>query len=116
MIGAVVGTIAIVALTIAIGRKLDRKVGILPRTGARVDAERPRAPVHGAGEAAATAIRAGTAQVVRLRASQRCTACRTPLAADADDQVRYAGRELLVLHFHCPACGAKRSLYVAPAA
>jgi hypothetical protein len=31
---------------------------------------------------------------------------------DADDTVRYSEREQLVLHFTCPACAAKRVLYV----
>ena len=34
--------------------------------------------------------------------------------ADADDRIRYDERDLLVLHYACTKCPAKRSLYVEP--
>jgi RNase P subunit RPR2 len=106
----VAGTIAIVLVTIAIGIFVDRKVGLLPRAD-KLAEPRPRMPSHVAGEAPATAIRAGTAQLSKLRA-QRCRSCRAAMTAGDDDHVRYDERDLIVLHYRCPRCGAKRSLYV----
>lgn len=106
---AVVGTLAIVAVTVAIGVFVDRKTSIVP-------AVRPAAPSHTAGEAPASAIRAGATQLARLRASQRCPACRAAMLGAPDDAVRYGERSLLVLQFRCPACAARRALYVEPAA
>lgn len=114
MIGAIVGTIAIVLVTVAIGIWIDRKKPILPRPEDFAEPEKLPPPQHAAGEAPATAIRAGESQLKTLRASQRCTECRAPMANDTatDDQVRYDERDLLVLHFTCTKCPAKRSMYV----
>jgi len=114
MVGTILGTLGIIAAAITIGVVVDRKIGLLPRPEKLVET-RPRIAGHSAGEAPATAIRAGAAQVVTLRATQRCKACRTLLVADGDDDhVRYDDRDLLVLPFRCPACDAKRALYIAP--
>jgi hypothetical protein len=115
--GVIVGTIAIVIVTVAIGLLINRKVPLLPgpkdfETDA--DRERKRLVSHGAGEAPATALRIREPQIAKLRTSQRCSTCRGPLEAEADDRVRYNDRELLVLHFHCPACNTRRSLYIEP--
>jgi len=110
----IVGTVLIVALTIAIGMYADKKLHLAPRAE---DLAAPPKPGHAAGEAPSTAIRAGAAQLANLRARQRCRLCRTAVVADgADEEVRYAERTLLVLHFVCPACPdvRKRSLYVEP--
>ena len=107
----IVGTIVIVAITIVIGVVVDRRIGLVPRAGDPDEAP-ARRPAHTAGEAPATAIRAGGNQLAKLRASQRCSACRTVLAHGEDDHVRYGDRDLIVLHFQCPQCGAKRVLYV----
>jgi hypothetical protein len=110
----VVGTVLIVALTIAIGMYADKKLHLAPRAE---DLVAPPKPSHAVGEAPSTAIRAGAAQLANLRARQRCNVCRTVLVGDgADDDVRYAERTLVVLHFVCPACPdeRKRSLYVEP--
>ena len=116
MIGAIAGTIAIVAITIAIGVFVDRRYKLLPRPELLADNPRARRPTHGAGEAPATAIRAGGVQVAKLRATQRCRACRATLDLGEDDHVRYNDHELIVLQFHCPRCATKRTLYVEPAA
>ena len=111
----VVGTVLIVAITIAIGVYADKKLHLAPRAEELAAPQKPRS--HAAGEAPSTAIRAGTAQLTNLRARQRCKECRTVLVADgADEGVRYAEHTLLVLHFVCPACPdvRKRSLYVEP--
>jgi hypothetical protein len=108
----VVGTVLIVALTIAIGMYADRKLHLAPRAEDLAPAPKPG---HAAGEAPSTAIRAGAAQLANLRAGQRCKDCRAVLASDGgDDEVRYAQRTLLVLHFACPACARPRSMYVEP--
>jgi hypothetical protein len=111
--GTIVGTIAIVAITIAIGRYLDKRYAIVPRA----EVLRPRPPGHAAGESPAMAIRARPAQLAKLRSSQRCDGCRAPLDANGpDDAIRLGARTLAVLHFACPRCGQNRSLYVEPAA
>jgi RNase P subunit RPR2 len=109
----VLGTIAIVLITIAVGVLVDRKHSILPKpTELMVDKKPPPQPAtHGAGEAPATAIRTRASQLAKLRA-QRCPTCRAEMRNDADDTVRYDERELIVLHFTCPACAARRTLYV----
>jgi hypothetical protein len=111
----VVGTVLIVALTIAVGMYADKKLA--PR--AEDLAAPPKPPGHGVGEAPSTAIRAGAAQLANLRARQRCSVCRSVLVAAGDDEeVRLAERTLLVLSFRCPTCRdvRKRSLYVEPIA
>src|SRR5205823_12953623 len=104
----VIGTIAVVAVTIAIGLYVDRKVR-------PPDAE-PGAPKklasHAAGEAPATAFRAGAVQLGRIRAGQRCRSCRTPMQHEPDERVRFDDRDLLVLSFRCPRCATRRALYV----
>lgn len=112
MIGAIIGTIAIVVVVVAIGLFVDKKVPLLPRPEPKPEPARPTG--YGAGEVAATAIRAGAAQLAELRKTQRCTACSSPMAHADDDPVRYDDRDLLVLHFRCTACGATRFLYVEP--
>lgn len=115
MLGAIIGTIAIVLVTIAIGLFLDRKASILPRPEEL--APQPKRPAtHGLGEAPATALRASETQLVNLRKGQRCPGCRSEMtyAADLDDRVRYNERDMLVLHFTCPRCATKKVLYVEP--
>jgi len=116
ILGTIVGTAVIVAITIAIGMIADKKLALLPRAEV-LDPPRPRPPGHAVGEAPATAIRAGVAQLARLRASQRCRECRTVLvASEPDDAIRYNERALAVLHFRCPSCGRNQALYVEPTA
>ena len=110
MIGTIIGTIAIVLITVAVGLLVDRKVGFLPNP-TEIAEDKKLPPPHGAGEAPATAIRARAGQLAKLRA-QRCTACRRAMTNLADDTVRYNDRELLVLAFSCPACATKRVLYI----
>jgi hypothetical protein len=109
MIGTIVGTLAIVLITIAVGLLVDRKHSILPKPTELAEPKQP--PKHGAGEAPATAIRARDGQLAKLRV-QRCAPCGAVMANEADDTVRYDARELLVLHFACPACSSRRVLYV----
>jgi hypothetical protein len=118
MIGAIVGTIAIVLVTVAIGLWIDRKKPLLPRPEDVAEPPKLAPPSHAAGEAPATAIRAGESQLRSLRASQRCAACRGLMTSDpaADDRIRYDDRDMLVLHFTCTRCGARRSMYVEPVA
>ena len=112
MILTIVATIAIVAVAIALGVVLDRKLGILPKPAQLAEPRRLPAPTHAAGDAPAAAIRAHAGQLERLRATQRCRACRAPLPPAADEVIRYDDRRLIVLHFACPACAATRALYV----
>lgn len=113
----VLGTIAIVLITIAIGVLIDRKHPLLPKPTELLpepppEPPTPPKPTYAAGEAPATAIRARASQLEKLR-GQRCTACRAMMTPGPDDMVRYDERDLLVLHFTC-SCGSKRSLYVEP--
>jgi hypothetical protein len=114
---AIVGTIAIVLVTIAVGMWVDRKKPILPRPEDLAEPEKKlQPPRHEAGEAPATAIRASASQIAALRSGQHCAVCRAPMAnlPDSDDTVRYDERDLLVLHYACSNCPAKRSVYVDP--
>jgi hypothetical protein len=115
MIATIVGTIAIVLITVAVGLLIDRKHSILPKPTEIVADHKPepKLPSHAAGEAPATAIRARADQLAKLRI-QRCTTCRAAMTNTDDDTVRYNERELLVLHFACTQCPSKRSLYVEP--
>jgi hypothetical protein len=116
ILGTIVGTAVIVAITIAIGLLADKKLGLVARAET-LDPPRARPAGHALGEAPATAIRAGVAQLARLRASQRCRECRTlVVAGEPDDAIRYNERALAVLHFRCPACGRNQALYVEPTA
>jgi hypothetical protein len=110
MVGTIVGTIAIVLVVIVVGLLVDRKYAILPRPS-DLAPEKPAPPPYAAGEAPATAIRARAGQQAKLR-EQRCAKCRVAMTPLPDDSVRYDDRELLVLGFACPACQARRSLYV----
>ena len=104
----IVGTVAIVIVVIGAGIALDRRVRVLPRELAE-----PRRPGgHGAGEAPATAIRARARQLEKIRTSQLCASCRRPMGGLADDRVRYDNHDLLVLHFACATCAARRTLYI----
>jgi hypothetical protein len=112
MIGTIIGTIAIVLITVAVGLLIDRKHAILPKpTEIMADKPEHKPPTHAAGEAPATAIRARPPQLAKLR-SQRCTVCRATMTNGDDDTVHYNERDLLVLHFTCSQCAAKRTLYV----
>ena len=109
--GTVIGTIAIVAATVAIGVFLTRRTRLVPQPE-ELSAPPRRAPRVEPGLTAATAIRATAAQLDRLRTAQRCTACRTTLSSEPDDTARFDGGELTLLRFRCATCGAKRTLYV----
>jgi hypothetical protein len=112
MVGTVIGTIAIVAVTIVLGVVVDRRGKLVPRPEELRDAARPPAARLAPGETAATAIRAGAIQLMRLRASQRCSACRSALVADPDDTASYEGAELLLLRFGCASCATRRTIYI----
>lgn len=114
-LGVVLGTLAIVAVTIAIGVLVDRKYRLLPAKEDFItdgDKQRKQLVRHAPGEAPATALREPDAQIDKLRASQRCAICRAEMCNDADDTVHYNHSDLLVLHFTCVACAAKRTLYL----
>jgi hypothetical protein len=114
IVGTIIGTAVVVAVTVAIGMYADKKLGLLPRAEALAP-PRLRPPGHAAGEAPATAFRAGAAQLAKLRASQRCTECRALLEPGGpDDAIRFNNRTLAVLHFHCARCARTRVLYVEP--
>jgi RNase P subunit RPR2 len=109
----ILGTIAIVIVVVAIGMLLDRKVGFLPAPeDFDTNRERKKLASHGPGEAPATALRIDATQIAKLRTSQRCTSCRKELRNEADDSVRFDENELVILHFTCTGCDARRTLYV----
>lgn len=107
----IIGTIAIVLGTIAIGFLLTCKAPMMA-TPEDLAAPPKKRPAHAAGEAPATAIRAGAAQLARLKASQRCGECRTVMTAGDEDHVKYSGGDLLVVQLRCDRCRARRALYV----
>ena len=107
----IIWTIAIVLGTIAIGVLVTRKRPMLPAPE-ELAAPPKKRPAYAAGEAPATAIRAGVAQLARLRTSQRCSECRTVMTPGEEEHVRYGGGELLVVQLRCDKCGARRALYV----
>ena len=114
----ILGTCAIVIAVVWIGRRIDRAHSLAPRPEELAGPARPRPASHGAGEAPATAIRAGAAQLERLRVAQRCHTCRglmTPAQAE-DERVRYGDKELIVIELRCPRCELRRALYVLPTA
>lgn len=114
ILGTILGTIAIVFITVLVGILIDRKHSILPKPTELAPREREKpSTVHGAGEAPATAIRARGGQLAKLRI-QRCATCRAEMTNEPDDRVRYNEKELLVLQFSCPACTTKCTLYVEP--
>jgi hypothetical protein len=110
-LGVVIGTIVIVLVIVAVGLLIDRRVRIVAKPEDYHPERKKPATSHAAGEAPATAIRVKQGQLDKLRV-QRCASCRAEMTNEADDRVRYNERELLVLHFACAACSAKRSLYV----
>ncbi len=110
----VLGTLAIVGVTVVVGMFVDRRFALLPRREALEAAKRPALPGHLAGEAPSTAIRAREAQLAKLRTGQRCPSCRSEMTALPDDVVRYDNRDLYLLRFTCPRCRIDRSLYVHP--
>jgi len=113
--GVILGTIAIVIVVVVLGVLFDRKVGFLPAPedfDNDKERERKKLVSHGAGEAPATALRIRDTQIAKLRTSQRCTSCRREMRNEADDHVRFNETELLVLHFTCTGCDARRTLYV----
>lgn len=117
MTGIILGTLAIVAITIALGLLLNRKVSLLPGPedfDTDQERERKQRVTHGAGEAPSTALRLRRNQLDRIRTSQRCASCNAAMANDTDDEVRYGETSLLVLQFSCPRCTSRRSLYIDP--
>jgi hypothetical protein len=110
ILGAVIGTLAIVAATIVLRLIVDRKTGLVPRPqrDEPAAAQRRVAP----GETPATAIRAGDTQLQRLRVGQRCATCRTELVAEPDDSARYEGTVIMLVRLRCPGCSGRRTIYV----
>jgi hypothetical protein len=117
LIGTILGTIAIVLITVLVGLLIDRRVHFLPRPAdlAESDDRKPPPATYAAGEAPATAIRVRPGQLAKLR-QQKCPSCRTDMSAAPDEPVRYNDRQLLVLNFTCPKCATRRTIYVEPAA
>lgn len=109
MLWIVIGTIAIVVLSITAGLYLDRRFGLLPRR-AQLQAPKPALPTHADGEAPATAIYATRDELEHLR-DRPCRQCKTAVRATTDT-VRYEGRELTVLSFTCPRCNSHDRIYV----
>jgi hypothetical protein len=111
LIGIVAGTLAIVGITVTIGMWLTRKKGFLPKPEELAPRTKPRTS-YAAGEAPATAIRAGAVQLERLRTTQRCAKCRALMTAVSDEIVRYDDRDMLVIGLRCEPCATRRPLYV----
>jgi hypothetical protein len=114
---AVIGTIVIVAVLVAAGLWVDRRVSLMPRAEDLDEASRPK-PLggeHEAGMAPQSALRSDPTRMQRVIARQRCTcAAHTELAAAGDEEVRYGDKLLRVFRLTCPTCGTGRSLYFDP--
>ena len=108
----ILGTIAIVIAVVAIGMFATRKRSFLLKPAELKEPPKPPKPSHAAGEAPATAIRAGGEQLARLRSTQRCRECRAVMTPGPDDRVRYGDGELIIIELRCPSCDARRALYV----
>jgi len=111
MIGAVLGTLAILIVAIGVGYFISKRGWLLP---APDDLQRKKlepAP-YAAGEAPASALRIRRVQLERLRTSQVCPTCKCAMTGGLEDRVRYDNQDLLVLPFHCRTCNTKRTLYV----
>jgi hypothetical protein len=115
VIGVILGTLAVVGAAIAVGTWVTRKRGLVPRPDELAAPPKQR-PAYAAGEAPATAIRAGAAQLDRLRTTQRCASCRAKMTVTGEEHVRYNDRDMLVIDLRCDSCGARRPLYVVPSA
>lgn len=113
MLWIVIGTIAIVVVSITAGLYLDRRFGLLPRRE-KLQPPKPALPAHADGEAPATAIYATRDTLERLR-ERACRKCKAPMRSAEGEPVVFEGRELLVLPFTCPRCGAHDRRYVEPA-
>jgi hypothetical protein len=113
MTGAIIGTIAIVLVTIVIGLLIDRKAPVLVKQVDTAAEDLRKRSTHAAGEAPATALKIRLDQLDRLRATQRCPRCRTTMQSAPDDHVRYGDADLLVCHFTCENCPGTRTIYVA---
>ena len=115
MLGIILGTLGIVAVTVAIGVIVERRLRSDPSPEdleTQKQRERRQLVTHAAGEAPSSALRVREPQIAKLRASQRCPQCRAEMQNDADDTVQYGDASLLLLHFSCPTCTTKRTLYI----
>lgn len=108
MILTVLGTLAIVALVIAAGVIVDRRLGILPRSRELREASRPglAPPPHAPGEAPETALSAPPRTV-------RCRACRAVAEPIDESRATYGDRALVIRRYRCSQCGAVAALYCA---
>jgi hypothetical protein len=112
---AILGTLAIVGVFVAVGLWVDRRVSLLPRPEELAELSRPK-PLgadHEVGLAPQSALHLDTERMTRVIERQRC-ACKTQMAQDGEDEVRYDAKRLRVVRMKCPACGAVRSLYFDP--
>jgi hypothetical protein len=108
---AILGTLAVVGVFVAVGVWLDRRYSVLPRVEALHEAGRPK-PMgqdHEAGLAPATALRSDPERMHRVVERQRC--CKAPMAVEGEDEVRYDDRQLRVIRLRCATCGGSRALY-----
>jgi hypothetical protein len=112
-LGVIIGTLAIVLVSVVIGLLIDRKAPILGKPEEPPADDLKKRSTHGAGEAPMTALRIRDDQLDKLRATQRCPRCRSRMESAPDDHVRYDDADLLVCHFTCENCPGTRTIYVA---
>jgi hypothetical protein len=107
VIWTVLGTIAIIGATIAIGVVIDRKVGILPRRELLLADGKPRLklPPHAPGAAPETALATPPGEVA-------CSACEAATRLEGDSPVAYDGRALTARRYRCTRCAATTTIYV----
>jgi hypothetical protein len=98
----VIGTIAVVLATIVAGLFLERRFGPKRLTAAQTK----QLPAPGDSPSTAMLVTAGELRKLRVQ-----TCCKATMAV-TDDHVRFDERDLLVLHFACAHCNAKRTLYI----
>jgi hypothetical protein len=105
MIWTILGTLGVIAAVIVTGVIVDRKLGLLPRPRALLEAPR-RPPPHAPGEAPETALDAAPRDV-------RCRGCGLRTWPEGESRATYDGRELVIRRYGCTRCTAITTIYAA---
>jgi hypothetical protein len=110
---AFLGTAAIVIVFIVVGRWIDKRVSLIPKSEELVEAGRkkPLGSDHEAGTAPATAILLEAARIPKVVARQRCACKARAMEQLGDDDVRYGDKILRAVRLRCTECDARRNLY-----
>ncbi len=99
----ILGTIAVVAATIAVGVLVDRKWALFPKPKQLLEAGKPPGPAPG--EVPATALAERPARV-------KCSACKGATLLDGESPIRFGDRDLIALRYRCTKCASVTTVYV----